>query len=249
MGPCMDRKPSPRTRSKEPFATIAMPTTLRHAVHRIATLPPAQLIAVATLADLLAGALYWLYTQDVLESRFFRLGRDRGCAEIVQYLKLGLVLYMLAALHPARGSPLIRAWIILFVAILLDDSLGIHEAFGELFWIVIGSGEPVTQRAKDLAEAGGFALLEGSICLYILWRHVHAPANQRASSLWMMAGLVPLVFFGMVLDIAHSPLTEQIGEMAGMSLVLLTVRLQAPGRPDPPPPPTPEPGERPGLDG
>lgn len=247
MRPCMDRIPPHRTRSKEPFATNAMPATLRHAVHRIATLPPAQLIALATLADLLAGALYWLYTRDVLESRFFRLSRDRGCAEIVQYLKLGLVLYMLAALHPARGSPLIRAWIILFAVILADDSLGIHEAFGELFWMVFGSGEPVTQRAKDLAEAGGVALLEGTACLNILWRHVRAPADPRASSMWMMAGLVPLVFFGFVLDVAHLPLAEQIGEMAAMSLVLLTVRLQVPGRPDPLPPTTPEPGEMPGL--
>jgi len=183
------------------------------------------LIGVFTVADLLAGFFFLLYTEGILHSRFFRLARDMGFGEIIQYLKFAVIIMMLAAWRRVKPSRLLTAWIILFSVMLADDAIGIHESVGG--WLEPSLSEIgwIGARAKDLAEVMVFAALEGSALLYVGYCYLKAPVGERAVARLMAMGLAPLVFCGLILDLTPFWNAEQIGEMASMSILLAVVHL------------------------
>jgi len=196
-------------------------TSMRKTIHRIWNAPTGVLLFVFTLFDLLAGLMHWFLSQGILHSRFFRLPRDRGLAESLQYLKLGAVIYMLVAWRRTRPSKLITAWIILFAIMLFDDAIGVHEFVAKLLLpLVPDFSTPGGMRIKDLLEEGSIAVIEGAACLYVAFRYLQAPPDLRAYSKRLCVALIPLVVFGLLFDLPYLPLTEQIGEMAGMSVLL-----------------------------
>jgi len=193
------------------------------AIQRFSTLHPLVLVGLCTLADACAGLLHWLNEEGVLSSRFFRLARDRGFGEIIQYAKFGLILWMLVTWHRARPARLLKAWIIFFTILLLDDSLGIHEWVGG--WIVT---DPSLRglfgvRAKDLAEVVPLIVLEGSALGYVFLQYLKADPVLRRVSRWIALALVPYIASSLLLDLAPWPLAEQVGEMASMTVLLLVV--------------------------
>jgi hypothetical protein len=196
---------------------------LRNFYGRIISLKTLVLAGVFTVADLLAGFLSLLYTEGILLSRFFRLSRDRGVAEIIGYLKFVLIIAMLVSWRRVKPARLLSAWIILFSIMLADDSLGIHEAVGASISPFLYEVGEIGVRVQDLAEIVGFAALEGSALLYVGYCYLMAPADQRAVARIMALGLAPLVFCGFVLDLMPFWNAEQIGEMAAMTVLLAVV--------------------------
>lgn len=203
-----------------------MSTPLRTIADRLIALPPLLLAAGFTVADLAAGWLHGLYAHGHLPHRFFNLSRDRGLAETIQYAKFGVIILLLSRWRRAQPSRLVTAWIVLFAVMLLDDAIGIHEAVGDWILSVIPIAATELVRAKDLAEAMVFAALEGSVCLYVALRYFQAPAGQRGFSWAFALALIPLVTSGLVLDELPFYMAEQIGEMASMTLLLVTVHWQ-----------------------
>jgi hypothetical protein len=193
------------------------------ALHRFSALHPLVLAGLCTLADLCAGFVHWLNEEGVLSSRFFRLSRDRGFGEIIQYAKCGLILWLLVAWHKAAPARILRAWIILFAILLLDDSIGIHEWGGGLLVSNTGERGPFGVRMKDLAEVVPLVLLEGSALAYVGFEHLRAEPPLRRVSLVIGIALVPYVASSLFLDLARWPLAEQVGEMASMTVLLLVV--------------------------
>ena len=192
--------------------------------NKILTMETRRLLGLFLILDLLAVFLFLLYTQDILESRFFRLARDRGFAEIVQYLKFGVIIHLLIVWNRARDSRLLSAWILLFVIMLLDDSLGIHEGVGQVlmdhFRLPASLSISADIRTKDLFEAISFLALEGSACLYVAYEFIRAPRDLKRYSLALGLAMVPLVLCGLLLDLSHAHYLEQFGEMASMGLLL-----------------------------
>jgi hypothetical protein len=195
------------------------------ATNKILELNTVSLLGIFFLLELIALFLYWFYLQDVLESRFFRLSRDRGMAEIIQYLKFGLIIKMFAMWYRTRPSKLIVAWLILFVVMLIDDSIGIHEWISEMILLKINFPSIAGIRPGDLLEAFGFATVEGTACLYVIVCYRKAPGDLQRYSRQMVLVLIPLVTCGLLLDMVHLPFQdiEQIGEMLSMSLLLFFV--------------------------
>jgi hypothetical protein len=193
------------------------------ALDRFSALHPLALAGLCTLADACAGLLHWLNEEGVLSSRFFRLARDRGFGEIIQYAKFGLILWLLVTWHKATPARVFRAWIILFTLLLLDDALGIHEWLGGLLLSDTSLRGPFGVRAKDLAEVVPLIVLEGSALGYVGLEYLRAePLLQRVSRGIGLA-LVPYVASSLFLDLARWPLAEQVGEMASMTVLLLVV--------------------------
>jgi hypothetical protein len=193
---------------------------------RVGAVSTLRLVAFFTALDAVAVILYWLYTGEILHSRFFRLARDRGFAELCQYLKFAVILVLLVRWRRTRPAPLLGAWVLLFGVMLADDAIGIHEAMGGwiLRWVPIRA--PEGMRAKDLAEAAAFAAVEGSALLYVVIRYFGAPADLRRYSRQLILALAPLVICGLVLDNVYLPNLEQYGEMLAMTLLLGFVHRQ-----------------------
>lgn len=179
-----------------------------------------RLVAGFLLLDALALVLYGLYRNDILDSRFFHIARDRGFGEIVQYLKFGVVLAVLTAWRRLRPSPLLTAWQWFFLVLLLDDAIGLHEAGGELVLHLVNLPAPEGIRAKDLAEALSLLFLEGPFALYVAFRYLQAPPDLRRFSRYLALALLPLFLFGIVLDSLPLPHVEQLGEMVAMTILM-----------------------------
>lgn len=176
-----------------------------------------------TILDLIAGFLYWLHTEEILPSRFFNLSRDRGFGEIIQYAKFGFIIYMLHQLFKERLELIYRAWFIFFIALLLDDSLGIHEFIGKILITLIPFDAPGGLRAKDIAEIVGFALIEGVALFYVFLKFLTASKGARKYSLLLFCSLCPLIISGIILDSLPYAFIEQAGEMIGGTIVLCFV--------------------------
>lgn len=146
--------------------------------NQLLSLRTVVLLSVFTLADIVAGLLNGLYLKGVLSSRFFRLARDRGFAELIQYGKFGLIILMLIAWNRVRASRLITAWVILFAVMLADDASGLHEAIGGGLMRIVEFPSFEGVRMKDIAEAMAFALMEGTACVYVVVRYSQAPPRH-----------------------------------------------------------------------
>lgn len=176
--------------------------------------------ALFILLDILAQLRGWPDPRWSIES-------EGGFGERWQYLKEGSAGGLL--LHLAmRGVVIHRraclAWALLFIWILLDDALAVHESFG--------------RRLMPQAPAIGeflFLFTFGMLVLYgILRTSRRAEASWRYWSRRLEAGLLAFAFFAVGVDLLHalvrSPLWHPIlglvedgGEMLCMSLMFWVV--------------------------
>lgn len=189
-------------------------------LRRLLSKPTIILVAIFSVADLVAGFFHWLRTEGVLKSRFFNLARDLGFGEIVQYCKLGIIIYILRLWYPRRKEPVIKAWTILFVFLLLDDALGMHEFIGKLVLKVWDLKEMFGVAPKELGEIIGFAVVEGVALMYVFFKVLTAPSDLKVFSFCAGLALFPMIAAGIVLDSLPYPLMEQVAEMLACTLLL-----------------------------
>ncbi len=171
-----------------------------------------------SLADLVALGLHGLnHEGGWIDSRFFHIARDRGLGEILQYLKMGLVLLVVQRWRRLRPSRVLKAWVLLLAVLLLDDMVGLHEEFGKFLVNGLPFADVGSIRAKDLAEMLSLALVEGLAALWVLVEHFKAAPSVRGLSRRLAWGLAPLVLAGTLLDIFRVGIFESLGEMAAMT--------------------------------
>ncbi len=152
---------------------------------------------------------------------------EGGFAERWQYLKEACACALLLQLA-ARSGGVDRqaglAWGLLFLWVLLDDALAVHESLGHRLM-------PESPAVGELL----FMLAMGMLLLYgILRAHWRAGATWSLWSRRLEAGLFAFAFFAVGLDLLHalvqSPLWHPVlgliedgGEMLSMSVLLWLV--------------------------
>lgn len=194
------------------------------------SIPTTKLILIFCLVDLLAIFCAWLWANDIfLETRFFRLDRDRGFSEILQYIKTGFVITLLLAGFRDVREEVLRAWLILFWVILLDDMAGLHEALGEFFVEAFAIPSLFGIDPQAIAEIAAFALMEGTALLYVLYCTLKAQVEWQRFSIIFLIVFSPLILSGVVLDATGVRHIESLGEILSMSLILgfAHIRLKA----------------------
>ena len=175
--------------------------------------------------------IYSRYFSDIgVSSYFFSITIDGGLGEIYQYLKMGLIVLLLVGVSVRRGKLSYLSWAVLFVYLLLDDSLLLHERLGEVVASRMRFTPVLTLRAQDLGEltvVGSVGLLFAGLLTLAWWRG--DPEFRRVSrDLALLVGL--LVLFGVGVDMLHGlsdvlalmaarALVEDGGEMVAMSLI------------------------------
>lgn len=186
--------------------------------------PTFKIIAIFTIIDVIAVFCAWLWANDIfLESRFFRLDRDRGFSEILQYVKTGIIITLLLNAFRSTRQEVIRAWLILFAVIFIDDAAGLHEELGEWLANTFPIPEVLGISPKAIAEITAFGLMEGLALLYVFIQTIIAKSEWRSVSIYLFIVLMPLIFSGVVLDAVGVRLLESIGEIISMSLLLAFV--------------------------
>ncbi len=164
---------------------------------------------------------------------------DGGFGEIWQYAKIVFVILMLLHVTARRGSQdrmCSLAWALLFVWVLADDGLRLHERMGE----VLASWLTPLLATQHLAQAFGelVVLLVMALLLlgWIWWASASAGDRWRAWSIYLLLGLACLGFFAVAVDLVHAlvrtpllhamlGLIEEGGEMLSLSLVVVIVTM------------------------
>ncbi len=142
----------------------------------------------------------------------FSVAKDGGYGEFFQYLKFGAISLLLWMSARVQKSALMGGWAAIFLMLLIDDSIKLHERLGGQFvaWFSIPSAYGL--RAQDYGEIMVFLML-GAIALAILVltsRMDRAPA-ARSLSKYLLLFLVGLAFFGGLVDMAHIYVDQTYG--------------------------------------
>jgi len=161
--------------------------------------------AVLAFIDILFVAIYiWLavYQPEMRHGRF-SIYSDRAFPEMFGYLKWAGVVFLLFMYHSRVTSKLCLAFALIFLIILLDDSLEIHENFGALVVGIVGEGSIMGLRHKDYGELLYF-LIFGLFAIYAIFRsYPPAPKEEKSFARTLLYLIVGLAMFGVVLDMWH----------------------------------------------
>lgn len=201
------------------------------------------LLAILLVVDLLFILVYAACSFGALpNSNMFSLGFDGGYPEIYQYIKLAwsALLLMRSFLVTLQFGFLV--WAALFVYMLLDDSLRLHERAGMWITTLLLGTAVATDTWRHVVEFG-YAAGVGILLLGPLIPFYRSSTPEfRAITRGLAFFLVALAFFGVAVDLLNSLTSggwfvkgalgtiEESGEMFVLSLTvgyLLFLRLGA----------------------
>lgn len=194
---------------------------------------------------LLANAFYYLvhahYGPPMLAGLFRAAmwdgARDESLIEWAGYLQLGTAAILLLALAIHRKLPLYFAWSLVFLVLMLDDSLRLHENVGHFLVRTAHLPSVLGLRPNDVGELMSWAFFGAVLGIMLVVTHLRSSKPARRDS-WIFLGLtVLLACFAVVLDmleiaiwdllplIGHGliTLTETGGELVAMTFVLARV--------------------------
>jgi len=138
-----------------------------------------------------------------LGDRLYSLETDRGYAEMFQYVKTFWIALLLGALWWRTHERAYAAWMLLFVYLLCDDALQVHEHAGYAVAQSLGLSGAFGLRAQDLGELAISAAVGGTLLGAIVWLCVRGTRDVRNASLDLGLLLAALVFFGVFVDMLH----------------------------------------------
>ena len=181
------------------------------------------------------------YLTPISNNPLMSLEQDHGYPEVFQYIKWLWIILLLIFTSIKRRSLHFSAWVIVFIYLLLDDSLEIHERAGTLMEGNFSFIPPLGLRLQDIGELAVAATAGLILFLFISWVYRHGPQTFKKMSIDMLLLIFTLAFFGVVVDMLHviAYLSDQIGwkvsavlaviedggEMIAASLILFYVFL------------------------
>jgi hypothetical protein len=181
------------------------------------------------IADLSFMLIHIVYKMDLISNSLFSIEKDHGYAEVYQYIKEFWIVVLLFITAIKRTHIIYFAWSSLFMYLLLDDSLQIHEKFGSYVVNYFNYQPMFSLRAQDFGELSvsmlfGFLLFTFIGISYLLSDHI---AKKISKHLFIL--VMSLAFFGVLVDMLHIAipwgksifgLIEDGGEMLIMSIIV-----------------------------
>lgn len=180
-------------------------------------------LAVALVGDFIFIGLHLLraYLNDTDYQGFLLdpgwwIEQDRGYAEIYQYVKTALLTGLLVALYVRTRLLTCLAWAVAFFYVLADDSLRLHENFGNRVgpWLEqtgmlphIGDLRPKTYAEPILV------LAVGTVVLVLLALGYRDRASRPLTHRLAVAAFL-LAFSATAIDAFHSAMGYRLGRIA-----------------------------------
>jgi hypothetical protein len=193
--------------------------------------------------DLLLIFFHILYiATDIISTGRFSIARDGGYGEMFQYFKEFFIFVLFVLLGFRKKKLLYFILGFLFLYLLVDDSLKIHERLGALLAEWLNFQPSFGLRAIDFGEIlvsaffGGLFILAIGISLFL------SDVQTRMVGIWILIAIFFFAFFGIALDMLEIAAQDQVlsqiiaimeegGEMVVMSVVVwYAFRLNFPAR-------------------
>ncbi len=174
-----------------------------HVLHRFK--PLRFLLSLDLLFIALHILLIVLFTEDL--SAFynrFTVDRERGFAELYQYLKFSLIAGLLFYLFRKQRAWTYALWASIFTLALLDDALGLHERGGRFLVSRFDIPHALGLRGQDFGELITWSALGVAVLLALWISYRRATPKLRHLSRRLAWRFALLGVFGLGLDVVHS---------------------------------------------
>ncbi|XOF35360.1 MAG: hypothetical protein ACL93V_08770 [Candidatus Electrothrix sp. YB6] len=188
-----------------------------------------KLLFLLLAADLAFVLIHLFYMAGILESVLFSVEKDKGYAEFYQYTKELWIILLLSIIAIKEKRIVYISWAALFFYFLLDDSFRVHEQLGEFLVNYFGFHGIFNLRAQDFGELAVSAVFGVLLFSFIGWAYLFSTNHERKISHNIFLLACSLVFFGVVVDVAHVAipwggqvfgLIEDAGEMVIVSIMV-----------------------------
>ena len=187
-----------------------------------------KLLILLLFADLLFMLIHVLYSKHLLVTNFLlSIETDQGYAEVYQYIKEYWIVLLLCLLAIKMSQVIYFAWSTLFLYLLLDDSLEIHESLGKQLVDYYGLQSAFSLRAQDFGEIFVSIFFGLLLFSFIGITYLLSDFTAKKISKQLFILVIFVAFFGIVVDTIHviAPwkttlsLIEDGGEMLLMSII------------------------------
>ncbi|QCZ92055.1 hypothetical protein [Salinimonas iocasae] len=191
--------------------------------------PVTVIIVLMALSDVGFMVIHLAFKLDLVSHPHFSMTRDRGYAEVFQYLKIFWIICLLAILFMRYKAAVLLAWIFIFGYMLLDDSLQIHETVGRYLVANFDIQPALRLRAQDFGELLVTAIAGAFLFSFLAVAYLNAANYAKQVTHRLIALVAAIAFFGIVIDMVHImipwgytffAMVEDGGEMLIMSLTL-----------------------------
>ncbi len=188
-----------------------------------------KLLILLLCADLVFILMHIGFKMQLLNSTLFSIEKDFGYAEIYQYIKEYWIILLLFMIAIKRTHIIYFTWSILFMYILLDDALEIHEKLGNYLVNYFELQPRFNLRAQDFGELGVSAFFGLLLFSFIGWAYLRSDSVAKQISKHLLILILSLAFFGILVDMLHIAITwgepmwgliEDGGEMIIMSIIV-----------------------------
>lgn len=148
----------------------------------------------------------------LLNNDMFSIGVDHSYAEIFQYIKYASVIIFLIFILRKTGTRAYLAWILVFLYLLVDDSIRLHDRFGSYIAWNFDFNPPFGLRLLDIGEllvstCAALILIPSLIFAYMRGSSLFKKNSENLGVLFCM-----LVFFGIGMDMIHVAIISRIPE-------------------------------------
>jgi hypothetical protein len=151
-----------------------------------------------------------VYTHTENLSSMYSLERDRGYAEIYQYLKFAWILLILGALTWKLRALVYASWFIVFAYLLIDDALLFHEIFGLYAAEKLLINPGFSLRGQDFGELLVTVIAGLTLFIFVAFAYTRSNPDQRLFTRRMTILVLYLAFFGVLFDSIHEMLRGTI---------------------------------------
>lgn len=146
-----------------------------------------------------------------LENPLLSIERDRGYPEMYQYLKWIWVILLLVYISLQKKSLSYMVWVLVFTYFFFDDALNIHENVGSYIAEHISLNHTFGLRLQDFGELIVSATVGVVLSSLLIGAYRYGSAEFKKISKDVLLLIGALVFFGVVVDMAH--IVIQLGEL------------------------------------
>jgi hypothetical protein len=180
------------------------------------------LIILLTL-DLVFVVIHYLNAlSPLLDNDKFSIGIDNGYAEIFQYVKFASVIILMTLILKKTGKRSYLAWILIFLYMLIDDSIRIHDRFGSYIALNLDFNPPFGLRLLDIGELVVSAIAGLILIPVIVFTYIKGNILFKKNSENLIALLCLLVFFGIGMDMIHMMIIDKVPDnlLRGVNSIL-----------------------------
>jgi hypothetical protein len=140
---------------------------------------------------------------EFLRQHYFNLSKDRGYAEIFNYLQATVCAALLFGAFVASGQRVHAAWALVFAFVVMDDALSIHERIGRYLGTTFVLPTLPGLRPQDTGELVVWGAAGAFLLPVLVWGfRSSSPEAVGFGGVFALAFAL-LVFFGAGVDMLH----------------------------------------------